>query len=782
MNANKIVKVCDFIIESGFLAIVFFIPIIFDFSALTYNMVDIYKAVAFRAILTVILLVYVAKIFIENKLSFRGGRKIFWLALALLASFFISSLLSLHPDQSFWGNFYRQQGFYNYFHYLLFFVLLILNLNRIKQIRRIIIAAIAAASLSSVYGLIQYFNLDPVRWLENAIDLERIFSSLGQPNFFGHYLVLVLPLTFYALLFMAKSFLARFFVGLSLLTELFCLALTYSRAAWLGFLASTIILMSVWLIYKRHKKAALGLFGFILIGAAVAVGLNIIKPAGQTGALANNLVNRMKTTFDLRAGGSNRMRLNYWRASLQIIKRAEPLRLAWGYGPETLISVFMKYYQPDWGIHEAFNSSPDRAHNWFFDQILALGVLGLAATISFYAYLIYRAGRFLFLKPKPEADGWLLIFLLASLTAYSVNNFFSFSLFTNSVYLFLILAMVWSVIHLGEKEKTVNLNLARFSKTLIGAALLAVSAVYLYFNNINQAKAEIYYIKVLKSIKLADCRGALNNLERVVSLSPNSDYYQEKYLALALNCFLSVKDKAVQADIRDNILFHIQALNDKSLYDTRISLARCYSAFGFYYDRAYYAEAEQVLAKLIFDYPNYIAAYEVLAKQRMGQEDYGGAIEIYKQALGVLPPLDSPGLNRPHRLKIESVLVSLYESIGQAYLKIKNYDSAGAYFKKALKLDPYRATLYKNIADIDYLQGRLDQAIVLNRRGLMLNPGDYHWPLSLSLLYRDKKDLKKAGEYLDQALKLAPENAELKKYQQELENNISNRKTQNSKP
>ena len=90
------------------------------------------------------------------------------------------------------------------------------------------------------------------------------------------------------------------------------------------------------------------------------------------------------------------------------------------------------------------------------------------------------------------------------------------------------------------------------------------------------------------------------------------------------------------------------------------------------------------------------------------------------------------------------------------------------YYKKALTLEPYRPTLYKNLADIYYLQGNLDQAITLNQRGFTLSQSDYHWPLQLSLLFRENKNLPEAQKYLNQALKLAPDNEELKKYQSEL--------------
>ena len=157
-----------------------------------------------------------------------------------------------------------------------------------------------------------------------------------------------------------------------------------------------------------------------------------------------------------------------------------------------------------------------------------------------------------------------------------------------------------------------------------------------------------------------------------------------------------------------------------------------------------------------------------MIKQKIAQEDYEGALKIFNQAFKILPPLDHPQLNYPHRQQISAIAVRLYEGAGQAYFKIKNYGLALDYYKKGLSLDPYQATLYKNIADIYYVQGRLDQAMAWNQRGLMLNPGDYNWPLALSLLYRDQNNLLEAKKYLNQALKLEPEKVELKKYYEEL--------------
>jgi len=768
MLKEKVVKICGYIIEIGILAIVFFIPIIFDYSLTSYNFFDLYKAVIFRVILILMLLSFTAKVFINGRFSYRGDAKIFLLAGLMLASFFISSWFSLNPGQSFWGSFLRQQGFYNFFNYLLFFVLLILNIENFKQLRRVIITAAASAALAAAYGLAQYFGLDPFSWSENALSTERIFSSLGQPNFFGHWLIMVLPFSFYALIFIAKKPLVKFFTGLGIFMQLACLVFTFSRAAWLGFLGSTFFLIIFWLFYKRFKKAAFSLIGLILIGVIFVASLNIISPANPGNYNSIGLAGRFKSITDLK-GGSNKMRLYYLESAIREIKQASNLRLLVGYGPEVLGDVFIKYYQIDWGVYEAINSYPDRAHNWLFDQILALGFLGLAANLIFYIYFIHKALIFLLAKKTLEPADWLLVFLFSSLVAYFINNLFSFSLLTVLAYLYLILALAWLIINNQAEAKILNIRLTLFSKLLIWASLFLLSAVFIYTNNLNQIRAEIYYVKALKSIKSSDCRKAVNYIGRAISLSPNSNYYQENYLFLLENCFNKVEDKSAWRQLSDKLLEQTD-IGDKKTYGILHNTARIYTLIGFYSDKSYYARAEKIYNDLIAKLPYFPAIYEDLSKQKIMQEDYKGAIEIFNQAIEILPPVNHPYLNDQHRRQIITIAVRLYEGAGRAYFKLKNYGLALENYKKGLSLDPYRATLYKDIADVYYVQNKLDEAAAWNQRGLMLNPGDYNWPLALSLLYRDKKDLIKAKDYLDQAIKLKPENEELKKYYKELNN------------
>ncbi|MDA3792131.1 MAG: hypothetical protein PF545_00525, partial [Elusimicrobia bacterium] len=52
---------------------------------------------------------------------------------------------------------------------------------------------ILSAGIVSLYGIFQYIGLDPLGWKGNFY--PRIWSTLGNPNFLGAYIAMVLPVT-----------------------------------------------------------------------------------------------------------------------------------------------------------------------------------------------------------------------------------------------------------------------------------------------------------------------------------------------------------------------------------------------------------------------------------------------------------------------------------------------------------------------------------------------------------------------------------------------------------
>ena len=74
---EKLIKICDQATEFGLLAVIFFIPLIFAFWQETYQVFDLNKQVFFRTAISLIIIFFVAKIFLQGKLPFYVNRRVF---------------------------------------------------------------------------------------------------------------------------------------------------------------------------------------------------------------------------------------------------------------------------------------------------------------------------------------------------------------------------------------------------------------------------------------------------------------------------------------------------------------------------------------------------------------------------------------------------------------------------------------------------------------------------------------------------------------------------------
>ncbi|MDD5031954.1 MAG: O-antigen ligase family protein [Patescibacteria group bacterium] len=768
---NKIIKICDYLQEIILSGIVFLVPIYFAFVQENFNAFELNKSVVFRILLTIAFLAFAAGVFIKGIGHWRPFKKLFSLLALLGLSFFVSTYFSLHPDLSFWGNCGRQQGFYNFLHYWLFFVLLAVNFRSWARIKKIIAVAIISSSFVSLYGLLQYFNLDPLDWKEKALYTGRIFSTLGQPNFLGQYLIIIIPLTVFYLIFICRSFIFRFLLFVLILSQLTCLVFSYSRAAWLGLAVSLFVFLLLFFWAKGFKKTFLVSIGliFLIILSAFSFG---IYYSHRDFSLERgvSISGRIKSAFDLRAG-SNKARLYYWRSAWQEFKQAGEGRKLFGYGPETLADVFVKYYRPEWGVYEKINAFPDRSHNLIFDLVLQFGLAGLVLTALFLGYILSATAKYLKNSPATK-EYWLVVAILTSLSGYFVNNLFSFSLTVGYVYFYILLALLAVITFPGaflsySPAETLDRSGKKFfhplSLILIWLTLFFLSAILILYYNINAWRADYYYMKVKKAEIKKDCRAILDNMEKVVQLNPMSTFYKEHYIYYNLNCFDSAASKESRLDLYNNIMSMANSVGPREYsFYTWTHIAHAKSLFGYYIDPAYYNAAEEDYGRLIKINPFITTTYEDLGRMRLWQKDYEEAMANFAKAAAIFPDLDSPYLNNEHREEIKSEQVRLFEMMGLTASFKKDWDMALDYYQQALELDPHYPRLYKETADVYYKKGDLGRAISYNERGYRLNPKDSAWPLAIALLYQEQGDRVRAMEYAEEAKELSPENDEIK--------------------
>lgn len=186
---------------------------------------------------------------------------------------------------------------------LYFFVLNAL-LDDEAVIKDMINAMIFAAVVVACFGIYQKLSgvQSPKDWVyseaESSIKL-RVFSTIGNPNALGGYMVLIAPIAI-SLAIHAKDWLKRSLYGVASLILMYTMVMTYSRGAWIGFVAG----MVLYTIITRNKwLAGIGIVGLI---AAPFV--------------APEVVSRLTLAFtpEYLAKSSNKGRVEFWGRAVKI--------------------------------------------------------------------------------------------------------------------------------------------------------------------------------------------------------------------------------------------------------------------------------------------------------------------------------------------------------------------------------------------------------------------------------------------------------------------------------
>ena len=88
-----------------------------------------------------------------------------------------------------------------------------------------------------------------------------------------------------------------------------------------------------------------------------------------------------------------------------------------------------------------------------------------------------------------------------------------------------------------------------------------------------------------------------------------------------------------------------------------------------------------------------------------------------------------------------------------------NIDKAIAAYKQSMRIEPYFAAAYVNMAELYKRQGQEIKSIEILKQGINANPSDSSIPYSLGLAYIRAKDIDQAQHFLGLAAKLAVTNA-----------------------
>lgn len=267
--------------------------------------------------------------------------------------------------------------------YALVYLLIYTTVSTEKEKEKALYAFLAGAVVTVVYGFFQYANaadmaadMEAQSWVDPErfpLLRRRMYSTLENPNLFGAYLLMIISiLTAFTL--RERAVKKKTVFAVILLSLLLCLALTYSRGAWVSLAA---IVLGLTLFYDKR-------FGLLFLLVPVMLAFY----HGQVVERFLSLFSGEDTSVDLRFA--------LWESTMAMIEEHPLLGVGWG-------AYFLAYPDYNFFIQEE-GVLIFHAHNMYLNMLAEVGIPGgMAFLLAFFAQGIlcwrnYRHGNDSFTK------------------------------------------------------------------------------------------------------------------------------------------------------------------------------------------------------------------------------------------------------------------------------------------------------------------------------------------------------------------------------------------------
>jgi len=742
---GKIARCCAKVIRIGLLLLILLLPLVFDI-----GMEDAFalpKVTLFRIIILVCGIALVIKK-IENRIEKQfsqnlgetvvaKGNKGFWVNFAVLVFLLVGAVATLRSPNiylSFVGAYkFYFWGLSSIIGYVVIYFVVIDDAP-LSYIEKTINLVLVGSVLVTIYGILQHFGLDFISWEQSS--KERVFSTLGNPNFLGAYLIMVIPLGLSRLMIIAHrqsscketrrrvAFLSWIVVLLCVMLFT-CLIWTLSRGAWVGFLVSLAvfgILVGKEGLHENRKWLGLVLILFGLISAIIGL------PKGTRHIPEELVVNDKYTTFNEGSVVEERVasivelreigiagRICAWKDTLKMIKEHPFL----GIGLDTFGIVFQRYKSPKFVQIVGKNIIADYPHNEFLQVAATMGLVGLAVYLWLW-FCFLTMGIRLILQSRQSIKQWhqlgtthrngdtayVIRFLtpgiLSSIVALLVQNQFGFTTITTSTLLwFLVGIMVamknWELnsdyrpatreAQLGTTKTNRLLILERkirFVRWIVYPIMWVIGVVVIVLI-LGQCLGDIHFKRGLIYSKYRIWDGAIYEYQEALSFNPR----QEKYRTNLGNAY---KERAMVGyypnEKRKWIEKAILAFEENIKMNPLDSYHYNDLGTAYMWKADVLAEPTVDLAINVFQkgidlFPNFVDGLNNLAWAYSYKGMTHEAIDIWERALRIAP---------------DDVLVNY--NLGSIHANIGNHKKAVSYWRKVLEVDPSYEEAKRNLEKI----------------------------------------------------------------------------------
>lgn len=490
----------------------------------TFDQFDIVKVFMQRGITLVIFAAWAWHILLNGGTVRRT--KVDYLILAVLGWIALSTVFSVHPPTALFGKYRRFEGLISFVNYATLYFLAVQFLDRLSRIRSLSRTLFFSGTLVSLYGVMQYLGIDPLTWGRLPFEPNQAFSTYGNPNLLGGFLVMMLPIAL-GLALTEKDYRWRIAYWSGFLLTVVCWIVAFTRGAWIGGAVALLILaVAAWRLRTKLTKVDWSFAG----GAAVLSALVVMRSLSST-SVVRNVWTRLVSILEF-GEGSALTRFQIWDAAW----RATLDRPILGFGPDTFRLIFPGYKPVEYVAAAGHVSVADNAHNYFLQLTSGIGIPGMFLLYGLFITVAVLSFKTAFVRADGDTDNSRLILsaFWAAAAGYVVHLTFGLSVTGSTFLLWIVMAAL-----MAPGARKVNVEAPSWGMPVAWVVMALV--VVLSVGNLVYITADNAY---LGSRLGTTYQQQIDSAERAVRLNPYNDMYRAQVGVLHADAFRALLQQA----------------------------------------------------------------------------------------------------------------------------------------------------------------------------------------------------------------------------------------------
>jgi len=307
-----------------------------------------------------------------------------WPLLAFIGSAALSSVFAVNQMVAIFGTYSRWEGLLTIVTYALLFWLAVQFMSGENDARGLTWSLLISGYIVAVAAVLQAgFGLLGGGYFQLAGGAIRADVTLANPDFLGIFLAMLLPIALGKLISQRPLY-SRILAANLVVVLTIALVLTYTRAAWIGALIGTVVVLSL-RRGRYHAWPGVIVAVALVMGVAFLAGARAVQTGNSQAGVVTTIYARVASIADLSAGSAGQ-RLQIWRDTVPLIASRPIL----GYGPDTFGLVF-----PTFETANQQGTLWDKPHEELLGTAATQGIVGVLAYVWLMVAFVraFWAGR-----------------------------------------------------------------------------------------------------------------------------------------------------------------------------------------------------------------------------------------------------------------------------------------------------------------------------------------------------------------------------------------------------